>query len=140
VAREALGQWMESVVVAAWWPTEEVSGGADRNQAKSWVCWAHWSEKETGPAVNKIKENENKMCGLHGVVGRKQFWAGKRKWKWFWNILAVDLNLKPRFKSKSNTFSNSNKFKPLLKIEIWDFWIKIILKHNLKFKSSWFYK
>jgi hypothetical protein len=29
--------------------------------------------------------------------------------------------LKPGFKSKSNTFSNSNKFKPFLKIEIWDF-------------------
>jgi hypothetical protein len=37
------------------------------------------------------------------------------------NILAMDLNLKPRFKSKSNTFSNSNKFKSFLKVEIWDF-------------------
>jgi hypothetical protein len=98
------------------------------------VGWARWAKKETGPAVNKIKENENKMGGLQGVVGRKQFWDAKRKWKYFWNILAADLNLKPkRFKSKSNTFSNSNKFKPFLKIEIWDFWMNIILKHNLKF-------
>jgi hypothetical protein len=43
------------------------------------VGWAHWAEKETGPAENKIKENENKMGVLQGVVGRKLFWAAKRK-------------------------------------------------------------
>jgi hypothetical protein len=43
------------------------------------VGWARWAKKETGPAVNKIKENENKMGGLQGVVGRKRFWDAKRK-------------------------------------------------------------
>jgi hypothetical protein len=43
------------------------------------VGWARWAEKETGPVENKIKENENKMGGLQGVVGRKLFWAAKRK-------------------------------------------------------------
>jgi hypothetical protein len=35
-------------------------------------------------------------------------------------------------------FFNSNKFKYFQKIEIWNFWIKIVLKLNLKFKSSGF--
>jgi hypothetical protein len=122
----------------AGWPKEEDSRGVGRNRAKSQVDWARWAEKETRPAENEIKKNENKMGGLQGVVGWKRFWAAKRKWKCFWNILAADLNLKPRFKSKSNTFSNSNKFRPFLKTEIWDFWINIILKLNLKFKSSGF--
>jgi hypothetical protein len=96
------------------WLKEEDGRGAGRNRSKSRVGWACGAEKETGPAENKIKENENKMGGLQGVVGQKLFWAAKRKWKCFWNILGADLNLKPR--SKSNTFSNSNKFKPFLKI------------------------
>jgi hypothetical protein len=43
------------------------------------VGWARWAKKEAGPAENKIKENENKMGGLQGVVGRNLFWAAKRK-------------------------------------------------------------
>jgi hypothetical protein len=62
------------------------------------VGWVRWAEKETGPTENKIKENENKMGGLQGVVGRKLFWAAKRKCKCFSNILSAYVNLKPRFK------------------------------------------
>jgi hypothetical protein len=58
---------------------EEDDRRAGQNRAKSQVGWARWAEKETGPVANKIKENENKMVGLQGVVGRKRFWAAKRK-------------------------------------------------------------
>jgi hypothetical protein len=58
---------------------EEDGRGAGRNRAKSRVGWARRAEKEIGPAENKIMENENKMGGLQGVVGRKLFWAAKRK-------------------------------------------------------------
>jgi hypothetical protein len=33
------------------------------------VGWARWAEQETGPAENKIKENENKTGGC------KELWA-----------------------------------------------------------------
>jgi hypothetical protein len=34
------------------------------NRAKGQLAWVRWAEKETGLAMKKIKENENKTGGL----------------------------------------------------------------------------
>jgi hypothetical protein len=73
-------------------------------------------------------------------------WAGKDsrakiKLGWGENEIVLQIFLQKiwtwiqKFKYKSNTFLNSDKLKYFPKTKIWDFWIKIILKLNSKFKS-----
>jgi hypothetical protein len=56
-------------------------------------------------------KNENGVgLGCRGFCA-KMVWAEENVKKSFWNFFSAVLNLKPKLKFKSNTFSNSNKFK-----------------------------
>jgi hypothetical protein len=114
------------------WSADGLAAGKENGLlgwARPEVTWANMKE-------NKEKENQID-------------WAARRKrvtidFGLRWKIRSPSksrlhfLNFNPKFKFKSNPYSTSNKFKYFLKTEIWDFWIKIILKLNSKFKSIGF--
>jgi hypothetical protein len=68
-------------------------------------------------------------CSLtaNGTRAKFDFGPLRENRKTFQIFFSANLNLNPRFESKSNTFSNSTKFKHFPKIEI--------LNLNSKFKS-----
>jgi hypothetical protein len=82
---------------------------------------ASWAERRLGWHGRKTGKGVESGLGCQGRSGRKQFWAAVKIENSFTISLQQILNLKPRFESKSNTLSNSNKFIPFLKIEIWNF-------------------
>jgi hypothetical protein len=89
-----------------------------------------------------MKENKSKIKFGYGL-GCDGYWAEFKLARWGKIEKALqfffswfDWNSKLKF--KLNTFLNPDKFKYFTKIETWEFWIKIILKLNSKFKSRIF--
>jgi phosphoribosylformylglycinamidine (FGAM) synthase-like amidotransferase family enzyme len=82
--------------------------------------WAAWAAKaELGRALEKKIKTKKIETGLdcNGTQAEINF-GPLRKNEKFSQFLYSNLNLKPRFESKSNTFSNSNNLKLFLKIVI----------------------
>jgi hypothetical protein len=101
--RRGGGGWS---TVALGFNTEE----EERSERAGWAKWPHGAD-EAGLV------REERWTRLQESLGRNRF-GPPEKLKSFWNFFSTVLNLKPKLKFKSNTFSNSNKFKYFPKTEI----------------------
>jgi hypothetical protein len=97
---------------------------------------AEWVGALMGWVQKKIKEKENgNQTGMQGLLGWKEFGCTWKIQILFAILLFSRFVLNSKFnKFKPNTFLSTGKFKYFTTTETWDFWIKIILKLNSKFK------
>jgi hypothetical protein len=87
-------------------------GKLKKMERASWAKKLLWAKVEFGMA----RENRNVL----------QFFSFQQIWIWNTSFNSNQIHL------------NSNEFKYLTKTKVWNFWIKMILKHNSKFKSRRF--
>jgi hypothetical protein len=95
------------------------------------TIWAG-AVKSTGPRENKKEKKELESWAGEGN-GPNRLGLARKIANTFEILLLLIWIWNQSFNSSKNIFSNSNKFKPSLKIEIWDLWTEMILKFNSKF-------